>query len=95
MMAQLTVDLTEKGVSLAGAAEKGMEGISSSVEETSGIITDITGQMEEIGKIVDVITGIAEQTGLLALNAAIEAARAGEAGMGFAVVADEVKISSP
>ncbi|ABD41562.1 methyl-accepting chemotaxis sensory transducer [Methanospirillum hungatei JF-1] len=91
MMAQQTVDLTEKGVSLAGAAEKGMEGISSSVEETSGIITDITGQMEEIGKIVDVITGIAEQTGLLALNAAIEAARAGEAGMGFAVVADEVK----
>jgi methyl-accepting chemotaxis protein len=68
-----------------------MEGIMQSVDETSGIITDITSQMEEIGKIVDVITGIAEQTGLLALNAAIEAARAGDAGMGFAVVADEVK----
>ena len=90
-MAKQTVDLSEKGVMLAGKAEKGMEGIMHSVDETSTIITDITGQMEEIGKIVGVITGIAEQTGLLALNAAIEAARAGEAGMGFAVVADEVK----
>ncbi len=90
-LAKQTVDLSEKGVNLAGKAEKGMEGIMQSVDETSGIITDITSQMEEIGKIVDVITGIAEQTGLLALNAAIEAARAGDAGMGFAVVADEVK----
>lgn len=90
-MAKQTVDLSEKGVTLAGKAEKGMEGIMESVDQTSGIITDIAGQMEEIGKIVDVITGIAEQTGLLALNAAIEAARAGDAGMGFAVVADEVK----
>ncbi|HWQ66317.1 MAG TPA: methyl-accepting chemotaxis protein [Methanospirillum sp.] len=90
-MAKQTVDLSEKGVLLAGKAEKGMEGIMQSVDETSVIITDITSQMEEIGKIVDVITGIAEQTGLLALNAAIEAARAGDAGMGFAVVADEVK----
>jgi methyl-accepting chemotaxis protein len=90
-MAKQTVDLSEKGVTLAGKAEKGMEGIMESVDQTSGIIIDITSQMEEIGKIVDVITGIAEQTGLLALNAAIEAARAGDAGMGFAVVADEVK----
>lgn len=90
-MAKQTVDLSEQGVTLAGKAEKGMEGIMHSVDETSVIITDITSQMDEIGKIVDVITGIAEQTGLLALNAAIEAARAGDAGMGFAVVADEVK----
>ena len=90
-MAKQTVDLSEKGVMLAGKAEKGMEGIMQSVDETSVIITDITSQMDEIGKIVEVITGIAEQTGLLALNAAIEAARAGDAGMGFAVVADEVK----
>ncbi|HWQ66625.1 MAG TPA: MCP four helix bundle domain-containing protein [Methanospirillum sp.] len=90
-MAKQTVDLSEKGVILAGKAEKGMEGIMQSAAETGEIIADITGQMEEIGKIVGVITGIAEQTGLLALNAAIEAARAGDAGMGFAVVADEVK----
>ncbi len=91
LIAKQTVDLSEKGVNLAGKAEKGMGSILQSVDETSGIITDITSQMEEIGKIVDVITGIAEQTGLLALNAAIEAARAGDAGKGFAVVADEVK----
>jgi len=90
-MAKQTVELSEKGVNLAGKAEKGMEGIMHSVDETSVIINDITNQMEEIGKIVGVISGIADQTGLLALNAAIEAARAGEAGMGFAVVADEVK----
>ena len=90
-MAKMTVDLSERGVTLAGKAEKGMDGIMHSVDETSGIITDINSQMEEIGKIVGVISGIADQTGLLALNAAIEAARAGEAGLGFAVVADEVK----
>lgn len=90
-MAKETVDLSERGVTLAGKAERGMEGIMHSVDETSGIITDITSQMEEIGKIVDVISGIADLTGLFALNAAIEAARAGDAGLGFAVVADEVK----
>lgn len=65
--------------------------IMDSVDQTNGIITDITSQMEEIGKIVDVITGMAEQTGLLALNAAIEAARAGDAGICFTVFADKVK----
>ena len=90
-MAKQTVDLSEKGLTLAGKAEKGMAGITNATGEIGVIITDISSQMEEIGKIVGVITGIAEQTGLLALNAAIEAARAGEAGMGFAVVADEVK----
>jgi len=91
VMAKQTVELSEKGLTLAGKAENGMEGIIHSFEATGSNISDITSQMDEIGKIVGVITGIAEQTGLLALNAAIEAARAGEAGLGFAVVADEVK----
>ncbi|MFH0966385.1 MAG: methyl-accepting chemotaxis protein [Methanobacteriota archaeon] len=91
IMANNTVELSKKGLSLAGKAEKGMERIILSFEETGSNITDITSQMDNIGKIVGIITGIAEQTGLLALNAAIEAARAGDAGRGFAVVADEVK----
>jgi methyl-accepting chemotaxis protein len=86
-----TVELSEKGLTLAGQAENGMNGIMHSFEETQGNIIEITSQMDEIGKILEIITGISEQTGLLALNAAIEAARAGDAGRGFAVVADEVK----
>jgi methyl-accepting chemotaxis protein len=86
-----TVQLSEKGLKLAGEAERGMNDIMLSFEDTGSNIQDINNQMEEIGKIVGIITGISEQTGLLALNAAIEAARAGEAGLGFAVVADEVK----
>jgi len=91
VMAKQTVELSEKGLTLAGKAENGMEGIIHSFEATGSNISDITSQIDEIGKIVCVITGIADQTGLLALIAAIEAARAGEAGLGFAVVADEVK----
>jgi methyl-accepting chemotaxis protein len=36
-----------------------------SVDQTNGIITDITSQMEEIGKIVDVITGMADRPAFL------------------------------
>jgi len=89
--AMQAVELSENGVKLAGNAERGMNGIMVSFEDTGKNIQDINNQMDEIGKIVGIITGIAEQTGLLALNAAIEAARAGDAGLGFAVVADEVK----
>ncbi|WP_181391845.1 methyl-accepting chemotaxis protein [Methanospirillum lacunae] len=85
------VTLSEKGVSFAQNAEKGMEGIIQSFDTTTSIIKDITSQMDEIGSIVELITDISEQTNLLALNAAIEAARAGEYGRGFAVVAEEVK----
>lgn len=89
--AMQAVEFSESGLKLAGDAERGMNGIMVSFEDTGKNIQDINNQMEEIGKIVGIITGISEQTGLLALNAAIEAARAGEAGRGFAVVADEVK----
>ena len=84
-------NLSKEGAMLASVAEKGMQGITTSTEESREIISDIRSQMEEIGNIVGLIRDISDQTSLLALNAAIEAARAGDAGLGFAVVADEVK----
>jgi len=68
-----------------------MNGIASSVRDTSAKIADLSAASAEIGSIVGTIDAIANQTNLLALNATIEAARAGEFGRGFAVVAAEVK----
>ena len=68
-----------------------MNGIASSVRDTSSKIADLSAASAEIGSIVGTIDAIANQTNLLALNATIEAARAGEFGRGFAVVAAEVK----
>ncbi len=65
--------------------------LETSMNDTSGSISQLAQSAENIGSVVDVIRGISEQTNLLALNAAIEAARAGESGRGFAVVADEVR----
>ncbi|GAB5380116.1 MAG: hypothetical protein Alis3KO_24250 [Aliiglaciecola sp.] len=68
--------------------------ISTSMDATQGLSTEIhrfLTEFESIAKLASGITAISDQTNLLALNAAIEAARAGEAGRGFAVVATEVK----
>jgi hemerythrin len=79
------------GAKLSAKAGQQMASISTAVNESATIISQLGEKSMEIGKIVDVINQISDQTNLLALNAAIEAARAGDAGKGFAVVADEVR----
>lgn len=79
-------------------AEKSMDAVLQSSEQSAENIDRIAKQIQEtndaISKITDavnLILGITKQTQLLSLNASIEAARAGEQGKGFAVVASEIK----
>ena len=82
--AEIAVKRANAGVHAIQETQKGMQDISTN-------INDLALKSEEIGDIIEIIDEIADQTNLLALNAAIEAARAGEAGRGFSVVADEVR----
>jgi methyl-accepting chemotaxis protein len=88
---KVSADASERGMTAAAQAFKGMQNIKEAVEATAAVVNRLGKRSQEIGQILKVIDEVTDQTSLLALNAAILAAQAGERGKGFAVVAEEIK----
>ncbi len=88
---KVALDASERGITAAKEAIKGMQNIKETVEATATVVNRLGKRSHEIGQILKVIDEVTDQTSLLALNAAILASQAGEHGKGFAVVAEEIK----